>query len=119
MRSLVGSMRSLGAFLLTSIASLAAFGLVLGFLQTVASSEAPALQLGLTILSAALAFALGGFALARLNPATWLRHALSFGLLFGGFGFVYIMGPGWAAVFAALLAGLAAGFGGWLAVSRM
>lgn len=118
MRSLPVMARNLMAFLITSVVSLAAFGLILAFLQTLPLSNAPSSRLASTVLSAGLAFAFGGFALARRNPVTWLRQALTIGLFFGGLVFVYIMGPVWNAMFATLLAGLMAGFGGWLAVTH-
>lgn len=118
MNAMVTPIRNLAGFVLACMVCLVTFGLTLGLFQAVASRDATALWLGLSILSAGLAFVAGGFVSARLNPASWLRQALAFGLLFGGFSFVYLLGPVWNALFSTILAALLAAAGGWLAAGR-
>lgn len=115
MISVYRGLRGLGVFLLACFLSLAAFGLILALLQALAWNDTSALQLAFALASAALAFLLGGLLSAWLNPEAWPGQALAYGLLFGSFSFVYLLGFTWGALVAIFLAILLAAAGGRLA----
>jgi hypothetical protein len=118
MTLLLSGFRTVINFILASLLALAAFGLILALLSLLPGYQAPPTRLGLTLLSAALAFFLGGALSARLNPTGWNSQALAFGLLFGGFSFVYLLGATWNALWFTLFAVILATAGGWLAAGK-
>jgi len=107
MSRFLSALRSVGSPAFAVTATLASFGLILGFLFLFPWKEETAYKLFSAILSAAFAFTLGGFVAALLAPKNRTRHALLLGLFFGAFSFSYLFALSLPALFgAAIAAGL-------------
>ena len=118
MKTLINIARNVVVFGLASLAALAVFGVALALFQATLWNGPTAVRIALTLISAGLGFLMGGFLAARLSPPVDDRQALAFGILFGGFSFVYIFGPGWGALVGTLLAILLAAAGARISPRR-
>ena len=106
---LMATLWALFSFLIT----VATFGIILSVSWTIAGkSETPRL-IG-ALLSAAIAISLGGFIVAWFSGGDDLKPSFSFGFLFGGISFGYILGLDLVVLLLALVSSLMSGTGGFL-----
>jgi hypothetical protein len=92
------------------LATLIVFGLVLSMLWAVVAAES-GWELTSAFISSALALFSGGFVIAWLSKAHRWSMAAIFGLFFGGFSFLYLLGPVWIVLAFAAGSSLAAALG--------
>jgi hypothetical protein len=97
---------------LAGLGTLICFGLLLSFFGVLGGGRG--YRLASSLLAAFLAFLAGGWTLSWLSRSPSLTFPFLFGLLWGGFSFLYILGLDPLVLPLALAAGLFSGLGGYL-----
>ncbi len=115
MKSLLSALRSVAAQILATISSLASFGVLLAALSMAPWSENIPYKVVAAIVSAGIAFGLGGFVAVLLGPGNGALHAVVFGVLFGGFASMYLFGATLTALPSTVIITGCSFLGGWLA----